>query len=146
MVIRTDSNSMKPIRTEKKQEVVYDSWTGIPHPLQDQETDHFITSQGSVESQTIGRQIALQCGCLKPAGGFCSECGALVCIDCFGHCNNCSRPLGGCHSILVNNPDGTRIRLCQACHDSSKRREARQRIWRTLLSPFVKFEEDSNAK
>jgi hypothetical protein len=132
---------MKPIRSEHEQEIAHDGWRGQPTPLQDKHVEHVVSDSGGVESYRTGRRFALQCGCLKAAGGYCSGCGALVCVDCFGHCERCARPLGGCHTVFVDTPKGIRMRVCRACHDGAVRQSRLRRFGRFLLSPLVTFED-----
>ena len=138
---------MERFRGERKRRVFHDPWTATGKPLEAEEIDHFINDDGGLDSQHTGRAMACDCGCLRPPGGFCAECGdAVVCVDCFGHCV-CGKPLCPRHSHFVERPgSGGRVRLYRSCHESESRQRLVHRAARALLSPFIRFEDgDGNS-
>ncbi len=130
---------MKPIRSEQDQEVVHDPWNRNERQWSQKDVAHIVSDAGGIESYRTGRQIGCDCGCLKPPGGFCADCGAVSCVDCFGHCQRCNRPLCPAHLTCTEIVGGQIVRLCRSCSDSAGRKRALRRVGRLLLSPFVEF-------
>ncbi len=133
---------MKPIRGERKREVAHDPWHLRERQLQQEESAHIVSDDGGLESYHTGRHFASGCGCLRRPGGFCAVCDPpeTACVECFGLCRHCSKPLCRRHSVFVEGQSGQGIRLCSPCFDSSKRKQLVRQIGRLLLSPFVGFE------
>ena len=140
---------MKPIRQERTLEILHEPWATEARPFREEDVFHFVNDAGGLESRTLSRQVAYDCGCLdKPRGGFCADCvseGArgLVCSSCFSHCEGggCGQPVCPRHS-LPTRVDGRQVRLCISCHQAARRKQITRGIVRTLLSPFVIFEDD----
>ena len=134
---------MKPIRSDLQHDVVQDPWSGADRPAQSQDTFHGLSSSGCLESQTVRRQVAAGCGCLRPAGGFCAVCadGSTACVDCFGHCDRCHKPLCTMHSFFSGgSAEVPSTRLCRPCHEAARRKAMARRVARFLLASFVMFE------
>lgn len=132
---------MKPLRVKKNCEVTYDPVTGQERVLESAEEIDVLSDQGSIDSLGRRERYSADCGCYKPVGGRCVECGQLSCIDCHGRCYICSSPICLRHSIFVDFPDGRRLRFCSRCHAQGARRRRLHKVGRFLLSPFVDFEE-----
>jgi len=131
---------MKPIRGQRNRNIVHDPWARDSNQMDQADIAHILSDSGAIESYQTQRQFSCGCGCLLPAKGFCAVCSETVCIDCFGHCR-CGKPLCPRHSLFVTGPTGQSIRLCQACHESIKRKHFARTFWRTLLSPFFRFKD-----
>ena len=135
---------MRPIRGERSDEVVHDPWDFSARKLGQDDTLHVVTDEGGIDSLRTGRHVACVCGCLKPPGGFCAECVQPVCVDCYGFCaGNCHKPLCPRHSVFVFDATGSVVRLCRACHSQVSRKRIVRGVFRALLSPFVRFEQDN---
>ncbi len=135
---------MKPIRGETRRRVVHDPWDRQEQQVAHEDTAHAVSPDGALESASVERQFALGCGCLgKPPAGFCAICEKHVCLDCFGHCDaaGCGRPLCRRHSVWMDRQDGKPLRMCPSCHESATRKRLIGRVGRTLLSPFVRFDD-----
>lgn len=135
---------MKPIRGERHREMACDAWHATDRQIGESDVAHYLSDDGAIESFRTGRRFACSCGCLRPAGGFCAECGpdaGPVCDVHLLHCHRCSKPLCLGHSSEADLPDGQRVRLCRACFEAGGRRRVARTIVRTLLSPFVRFED-----
>lgn len=138
---------MRPIRGEQKQHLAGNPWEKREQQLHEEEVVHLVSDNGGIESYRTGRQFANACGCLKPAGGFCAVCSIEnsfrpICVDCFGFCMKCHKPLCPRHSTFLKSTEGGDIRLCGECEESTRRRQVISRVFRFLLVPFVKFPED----
>ncbi len=133
---------MKPIRGERSEDVVHDPWDFRARKLGQDDTLHVVTDEGGIDSHRTGHRVACVCGCLKPPGGFCAECVQPVCADCYGFCaGSCRKPLCPRHSVFVLNATGEVVRFCRACHGQVSRKKIVRGVFRTLLSPFVRFED-----
>ena len=128
---------MKPVRTEQERAVARDPWTGAPSPVGQKKVAHLLGSRGGLHSVQVDEVFACSCGCVRPLGGFCSQCHGTVCVACFGRCAACLRPLCPRHTIVV--ASATPIRLCAACHGDSRRSRVLRGVARCLLAPFVEF-------
>ena len=129
---------IKPIRGERKQSVIHDSW-GVGSKLSHQNNvSHLLSDSGELISCHVERQVAYDCGCVgNPPGGFCVDCvfdGArgLICASCFIHCR-CGRPICRGHSGFIYSEDGAEIRLCGPCYEVEKKRLRIMKISRFLL-------------
>ena len=138
---------MEEIRSESNHHVVHNPWDSKESDLKAEEVKHYLADTGGVQSHRIIRQIACHCGCIKPAAGFCSCCKGIICASCFTRCLVCSKPIGPCCSVVIQDANCRIIRLCKECHSASKRKKALKFSFRLLLapfilllSPFVKFE------
>lgn len=134
---------MKPIRSEHQQEIVQDPWNGICRPAGSHATFHTLSSTGCIESQSERRLVAADCGCLKEPAGFCAVCadGKTACVDCFGFCHKCRKPLCPRHSVFAADSEaGQQLRWCEDCYGANRRSTAVRRVFRLLLSPFFSFE------
>lgn len=133
---------MKPIRSEHQHDVIQDPWSNRQRAAQDQDTLHVLSPQGCLESHTVRRLVAADCGCLKPVGGFCGVCpdGTTSCVDCFGHCSLCHKPICTRHSIFPSEQNREAAkRICLTCHEAGRRTAIIQRVVRFVLAPFVVF-------
>lgn len=131
---------MKPIRFETQQDTVQDPWNGLCRPAGGSATFHVLSASGGLESQTERRVVAADCGCLKPPAGFCAVCGdgSTACVDCFGFCHQCRKPICPRHSVF--GPSSVpNLRLCHDCHGTRRRSNIVRGIVRFLLAPFVSF-------
>ncbi len=140
---------MKPIRGERKLEFLHEPWEFKERPVQQEDVAHFVSDAGGLESHTVSRQAAFDCGCLdKPKGGFCIDCVSegrrgLTCASCFDHCQGrgCGRPICRRHSICIDSAGGKDFRLCHPCYGAARRKQLSRGIVRAILSPFVTFNE-----
>lgn len=140
---------MKPIRGERKLQVIHEPWGSKGQASQQEDVAHFVSDSGGLESHHLSRQMALDCGCLKSPAGFCIDCvsqGArgLTCESCFGHCQagGCGRPVCRRHSVAVDGAEGKTLRLCRPCYEAAKRKQIARGIVRSILSPFVRSNEE----
>ena len=134
---------MKPIRSEFKRSSTVNAWDDDERAIEDDATSHFLTNESTPDSFVKKRKMSCDCGCLCPPGGYCSEseCGALSCEVCHGHCADCQRGACPAHLFPFENVDGTSLRLCGACHSRRRRNRLWKRVGRVLLDPIVDFEE-----
>jgi len=128
---------MREIRAEYGRAVIHSPWAVDGEDASRTEVRHFLTDDGAIVSHQTQRESARDCGCLKPPGGFCAECGRLVCVDCFVHCWNCNKPLCLCHGNERRHAEIENAWLCGECHGRIKGK----RILRGILKPFLSFEE-----
>lgn len=136
------------IRSDKKYRIVHNPWDRTESDVEAEETRHSLTDSGGIESQTVITQVACHCGCIAPPGGYCSNCQGVICVNCFHRCDGCSRPVGPCCSVLVQDENLRTVRLCKECSDALKRKNALKISLKLILLPFllllslfVKFEE-----
>lgn len=135
---------MKPIRGQRKRAVAHDPWDYGERTLEHSQIEHILSDEGAIESYETDRRMACGCGCLRPAAGFCAVCGETACAACFGLCDRCHMPLCPRHSVFVNDTRTSSVRrLCRECHESATRARRVRGFVRVVLSPFVRFEEES---
>ena len=132
---------MRPLRDKQEYEVTDGAAPGEERILGSSRELDVLSDQGSIDTLGTRRRYACDCGCYKPVGGRCYECGALSCVDCHGHCASCAKPICLAHSVFLDPPGGGRVRRCGRCQGQIARRQRLVRITRTLLSAFVRFEE-----
>ncbi len=135
---------MKPLRGEHKRKVVHDPWQFDEQQIGHRDVAHVLSDDGAIESTEVERAFALGCGCLgKTPSGICSVCVRPVCSDCFGFCerDGCGRPLCRHHSLFVETSNGVTARHCQRCAESTRRKLLAKSVVRSLLSPFIRFED-----
>ena len=137
---------MKPLRRKRQYEVTQDPVSGQERILESSNEEHALGDAGSVDSLAKRNRYPNDCGCFKPVGGRCIQCGKLSCVDCHGHCNGCGKPLCLECSISIDLPDKQRIRLCGRCCLKLKRRERLSKAKRFLLSAFLEFEGNHDGK
>ncbi len=125
------------IRSDKKYRVVHNPWDKTERDVEAEEISHSLADTGGIESQSVIRQVACHCGCIKPPGGFCSSCQGIICVDCFARCDGCSRPVGPCCDNLIQDENLRTIRLCKECSNTLKRRNASKSFLRLISHPFV---------
>ena len=123
-------------RTECETNVVENPWTGHRIVIDVTETTHYVEGE-ALRSHTTRIQGARRCACLKPPAGFCAECDMLSCVDCYGRCAECAKPLCSKCGRTQKSRSGETIRLCSECYGDA----ARKRLLRGLLKPFVEFQE-----
>lgn len=140
---------MEEIRSEHNQHVVHNPWDREERNTKTEEVRHFLGDTGGVQSHTINRQAACHCGCIKPAAGFCGSCQGIICVSCYSRCDGrgCSKPIGPCCSVLIEDESRRIIRLCKECYSASRRKRALTMVFRVfatlfllIISPFVKIE------
>ena len=139
---------MQPIRGEREEEFVHDPWEKNQQQVGQNDTVHVVSDAGGIESHRTGRRVACVCGCLKPAGGFCSECTLPVCVDCYGFCadDGCHKPLCPRHSVFTESESGARVRFCQSCYGKVSRKKIARGVFRALFSLFIEFEDHHGQK
>ena len=130
---------MRPLRRKEHHELTDGRLPGQERTLESTHEIDLLSDGGSID--TLGRRIrhALDCGCHRPVGGRCANCGAISCVDCHAHCAACGRPLCLECSIFIEGEGPQRLRLCQSCHIQIARRKRLARVARFVLSPFVRF-------
>ena len=120
---------MDPIRSKQEKTVFW-------NPLKKRATDgdqsriaHLIGDYRRRRVSWVLQKSAGGCGCVGAGegGGFCI-CGALCCSRCFTHCagSDCSKPIGPCCSVVVQQSSAGNIRLCKECYAKAKRKEIGQ--------------------
>lgn len=130
----------RPIRRKRQVEVTDDPFSGQERILEEcHENDYLVN--GSIDTHSKRKRYFRDCGCDGPVGGRCFECGAISCQNHHGHCNQCGKPICMQHSVSIAIESQQPMRLCQHCHDEMVRRHRLRKIVRTLLLPFVRFEE-----
>lgn len=132
---------MRPLRRKQQYEVTDGPVPGQERVLESNDEAHLLSDEGSVDSSARHKCYPNDCGCFKPVGGRCVQCGQLSCVDCHGHCNSCGKPLCRECTVSIDLPNAERIRLCGRCHTQIRRQQRTARIMRVLLSPLVKFED-----
>lgn len=132
---------MKPIRNKQEREVTDNPLTGHERPLEEFYEADMLSDEGSIDTQAVRKRHPCDCGCYKPAGGRCAECGRVSCVSCHGHCGNCAKPICLEHSFSVNGRGG--VRFCRRCREELVRHKRIVTAGRLLLSPFVRFNGDS---
>jgi len=108
----------------------------------------------SVESIYYQETLNQHCGCFAPAGGRCSECGAISCSRCHQHCGGtenpsplgCGKPLCREHSNYMEVDNGRILPLCKQCFDKASRKQNRQKVFKFLFAPFMNKETDSEQR
>ena len=126
----------KTIKSERSQTVVHTPWEEGMHTGNASETHHTVSDSGGLESQTLQHEKPHYCGCIGQAGGCCSGCSHVICTRCYTRCLSCDAALGPCCSQTVSDAGGQLQHYCRSCHGTVRR----QRLFRTLLSPFIRFE------
>ena len=131
---------MRPIRKKHYREVTDNPVTGRERPLEETDETDVLSDEGSIDTHGTRRRYPCDCGCYKPTGGRCAECGRLSCVSCHGHCEVCAKPLCLEDSCF---PEGRgRLRLCRRCYERVVRHKRIVTAARLFLSPFVRFEGD----
>lgn len=136
------------IRSDKKYRVVHNPWDKTERDVEAEEIRHWLADTGGIESQTVTRQVACHCGCVAAPGGFCGCCHEILCVSCYTRCDKCSKPVGPCCSVLIQDENLRAIRLCKECGDALKRKSTLKMFLQLIslpfavfLSLFIKFEE-----
>lgn len=129
---------MKPIRGIREELYVHNPWDGHEHLMERTDVTHSLTEEGAVATHKVRRALACQCGCVRPAAGFCGECHRTVCEMHLVRCL-CGKPLGPCHALFLMQPGGGVLVLCPQCGGAHRRDQVVRGITRALLSPFVVF-------
>ncbi len=144
---------MRPLRHEQHHEVVHDGWTGQPHVVGQQTTDHVLTDEGEVRSLHVTHTTACACGCAnRPVGGFCAVdgCGVPVCERCFSssvcRCGACLKPVCPAHAVRRAGPTGNTVTLCAECDSTLTRQRVVRQVLRALLSPFLRWEDHHGSR
>jgi len=137
------SGSAKPFRRDAQIGITYDS-DGNPLIEGVEAESVTLSPEGSLDRIKILTDRFYHCGCSRATqvlGGQCGDhgCNRLSCVNCFGHCADCSKPLCLEHSLYSFDDQGKRVRFCKSCHDAVLRKRTLAKIGRTLLSPFVDF-------
>ena len=131
----------KPIRREVNVRVTFDS-DGNPTVEPDEGEASLLSEDGSIDTIRYSRDRFFHCGHSTQAvgiGGQCLECQGIDCVQCFGHCEACSKPLCLEHSVYLESPDLAKpLRLCVNCHEALRQQLFRQRVTRALLRPFTR--------
>ena len=132
----------QPLRRKKFIHVTDDPRTGQERTLEETHENDYLRN-GSVDTVGKVKKHFRDCGCNGAIGGRCAEdgCAAIVCEKCFGHCQECAKPLCTEHSWFIETATHGRIRLCRHCRDKLVRTHRWNKVARFLLSAFVKFEE-----
>ena len=131
---------MKRIRGKRYVEINHDTETGERRILRNDEETDVLSNEGSVDSTYAQQVFFCDCGCRAPAAGRCELCRAMSCPACHGRCALCKIPICLPHSVFVEGPGGGQVRLCRRCYDGQRRKRRLVLVARSLLSPFVKFE------
>lgn len=132
---------MQPLRHQRTEHRTCDPWEQHEEILEQEDAIDVLTDQDSVDSHNLKRSIATICGCvLNPPGGYCADCPpetGPVCQKCFGHCSqpSCGKPICRRH--------GSKRGTCNDCHEAGSRKQLTKRIVRTLLHPFVRFNNEA---
>lgn len=126
----------KPFRRDASVKITFDE-EGNPIVNSIEREVVMLSPEGSIDRAKISRDWFFHCGCSGQVtqGGQCGEpgCSRINCVNCFGRCQSCSKPLCLEHSRFLT--DGAqRIRLCDSC----RRRRSRMGLWHTLLGIFLK--------
>lgn len=99
-----------------------------------------LSREDSLDTVNLKRHSFYNCGCSdqKMEGGKCGErgCNRISCVDCFGRCKNCSKPICLEHSrFFLYERQG--IRVCHSCYGGLTRKRVLRGFGRILLKPFV---------
>lgn len=132
---------MRTLRQKQQIDVTDDPVTGQERVLDESVEIDVLGDQGSVDTVSRHKRIFRDCGCDGPPGGQCSECGAISCPRCHGHCGRCGKPICLEHSVVVGAPDEQGPRLCRRCDVAIRRRRRLASFGRSALSPFVRFKD-----
>lgn len=131
----------KPVRRDSSVRETYDE-EGQPKIESDNREFVTLSPEGSIDRVRIAVDTFHNCGCTrqKAQGGKCGEvgCNRISCVDCFGRCLTCYKPLCLEHSRFFVE-DFQRIRTCDFCY----RRKRRKTILRSLFGIFFKLEGDT---
>lgn len=130
---------MKPIRFVRRTDRVQDPWDGAPLQMEQRTDAHVLTDDGAIRSCHDTHRRACVCGCVRPVGGVCADCGGPVCVGCFGFCDRCRKPVCPRHCVHTPLPSPQGSRLCRECADSRARSAIIRRVIRGVLSPFLRF-------
>jgi hypothetical protein len=130
----------QPLRNKHYQEFATDEFTGQDRILDETFDADMLSALGSVDKE-LGKRICFRdCGCNGPVGGRCGEdgCGAISCVACHGRCHRCQKPLCLRHSVLVDEPGGSRTRYCRRCQRAIALKRGALACMRILMAPFIK--------
>ena len=133
---------MKRVRGKKHVEINHDPKTGKTRILKHDSEDDVLANDGSLDSALVEEVYFSDCGCRAPAYGRCHFCRQLSCQSCHGRCALCKVPICLQHAVFVQGQDGGQVRLCHRCFDDQRRRRRLVKAAQTLLSPFIRFEND----
>ena len=137
---------MHPIRGERQRQVAHDPWAFEESNLGETDTTHVVSDAGAVESFSVVRQHAAGCGCLAPPKGYCAVCSKTACAHCFGFCCCCRMPLCPRHSVFCQRDGAESLRFCRSCNESSARKRIVRSLTRSILSVFIRFEDEHGQK
>ena len=134
----------KPVKRNSTVVVTPDPDTGQVCATPVEETVIMLSPEGSIDTVRVVHDRVYHCGCnaQKAMGGRCIECRMVSCIDCFGRCARCSRPLCLEHSRFVQDRRGVSERLCRRCGERKARQQTAGAVLKGLLLPFLSFEEE----
>ena len=107
---------------------------------------HLLSDEGSLDTVTLDVDAFFHCGCnakTNPAGGRCGEpgCPHISCAKCFSRCLICAKPLCLEHAYFVERENGEKACLCKAHFQDQGRRKLIRKSIRSLLKPFIEFED-----
>ena len=135
---------MKPLRNKQKLVITEGRIPGQERVLESQHEIDVLSDEGSVGTLTTQKSIPCECGCFQPPAGRCELCRSLSCASCHGHCQGCNAPICRECSVFLGLPGGQTVRYCQKCYSTIKRQTRITKVMRLLLSPFVRFESQSD--
>lgn len=131
---------MRPIRNKEYREVTDNPLTGEERLLEECHEEDVLSDGGSIDTRGTRRRHPCDCGCYRPPGGRCADCGRISCVSCHGHCEVCAKPICLEDSFFPNGRGA--VRLCRRCHVALVRRRRMVTAAHVLLSPFVRFNGD----
>ena len=135
----------KVIRRDNKIRLLGDPWSGRESLSGSLATGYYLSDNGGLESFSVERTCALDCGCIAEPTGVCIECVAqgyrgYTCANCYLHCP-CGRPVCLSHCGVLGFLTGngiTELRLCGPCYQSEIKCIRRDEFVRRLL-PFLRI-------
>lgn len=115
----------------------------------DNELHRILEESGALESIYINEEIDNHCGCARPVGGKCAQCGRYSCIRCHTHCGGtdnpsplgCGKPLCRECSNYLPLPNGTSLPLCGSCYAKFSRKKFRNDITKFITGFGIDFDE-----
>ena len=107
-----------------------------------------LSPDGSVDQIRMAVDRFYHCGhsAAEPIGVKCAVpgCNRVSCRQCAARCETCLKPLCVEHVFRLAAELGRELRLCSDCRDQMSRRLRWQTIGRTLLKPFISFDQEDS--
>jgi hypothetical protein len=137
------SDGATPVRRDSLHRIRLDS-KGQPFIEPVSSKTIFLSPEGSIDQDQVVNERFYDCchNAEFPLGGCCGEpgCFKVSCINCFTRCSNCN--VGLClYHARRSEIDGQSRVFCSHCREALLRHRFWRGFWRTILRPFVTFDD-----